>query len=444
MADYRDISTLHNWEHNPRSMTKDGLERLIKQIKKLGVYKPLLITEDGTVLGGNMRLQALRELGQKQVWVSVVKAETEEKKIEYALSDNDRAGKYEADQLANLIGNFPDVEWDTFTVDLSDPMPISTLIDKYKDIEQDEPPSISSDTPESKLGEIYQLGRHKLLCGSATDNDAVDTLLGAGIDMTFTDPPYNMAYSGNGRQKREGIMGDDLGDSEFEALINDSIANILRKTRGGIYICMHPKELTTLQTAFELNGGHFQSYIIWVKNTATLGGSDYQHQYEPILYGWNKNTVNHYFVSERNLTDTWHEIDRNIKFENGKTSISVGDIRLEFEGKVKGRFRENNKYSNIWNIPKPNKSEEHPTMKPVSLVARAVINSTKEGEIVYDPFLGSGTTIIACEQSNRTCYGIELDPKYCDVIRKRYAKFIGKESEWLEITHAENSEKQHD
>lgn len=439
MADYRDISTLHNWEHNPRSMTKDGLERLIKQIKKLGVYKPLLITEDGTVLGGNMRLQALRELGQKQVWVSVVKADTEEEKIEYALSDNDRAGKYEADQLANLIGNFPDVEWDTFTVDLSDPMPISTLIDKYKDIEQDEPPSISSDTPESKLGEIYQLGRHKLLCGSATDNDAVDTLLGAGIDMTFTDPPYNMAYSGNGRQKREGIMGDDLADSEFEALINDSIANILRKTRGGIYICMHPKELTTLQTAFELNGGHFQSYIIWVKNTATLGGSDYQHQYEPILYGWNKNTVNHYFVSERNLTDTWHEIDRNIKFENGKTSISVGDIRLEFEGKVKGRFRENNKYSNIWNIPKPNKSEEHPTMKPVSLVARAVINSTKEGEIVYDPFLGSGTTIIACEQTNRTCYGIELDPKYCDVIRKRYAKFIGKESEWLTVAPAENN-----
>lgn len=439
MNEYRDISTLHNWEHNPRTMTKDGLERLMKQIKKLGVYKPLLITEDGTVLGGNMRLQALKEIGQKQVWVSVVKAETEEKKIEYALSDNDRAGKYEADQLANLIGNFPDVEWDTFTVDLSDPMPISTLIDKYKDIEQDEPPSISSDTPESKLGEIYQLGRHKLLCGSATDNDAVDTLLGAGIDMTFTDPPYNMAYSGNGRQKREGIMGDDLGDSEFEALINDSIANILRKTRGGIYICMHPKELTTLQTAFELNGGHFQSYIIWVKNTATLGGSDYQHQYEPILYGWNKNTVNHYFVSERNLTDTWHEIDRNIKFENGKTCISVGDIRLEFEGKVKGRFRENNKYSNIWNIPKPNKSEEHPTMKPVSLVARAVINSTKEGEIVYDPFLGSGTTIIACEQTNRTCYGIELDPKYCDVIRKRYAKFIGKESEWLTVAPAENN-----
>lgn len=132
MADtFRDISTLHNWEHNPRSMTKDGLERLVKQIKKLGVYKPLLITEDGTVLGGNMRLQALRELGKKEVWVSVVDAPTEEKKIEYALSDNDRAGKYEADQLANLIGNFPDVEWADYTVDISDPVAVGGLSEMF-------------------------------------------------------------------------------------------------------------------------------------------------------------------------------------------------------------------------------------------------------------------------------------------------------------------------
>lgn len=440
MNEYRDISTLHNWEHNPRSMTKDGLARLIKQIKKLGVYKPLLITEDGTVLGGNMRLQALRELGQKEVWVSVVDAPTEEKKIEYALSDNDRAGKYEADQLANLIGNFPDVEWGAFTVDLSDPMPISTLIDKYKDVKQDEPPSLSSDKPESKLGEIYTLGRHKLLCGSATDVEAVNRLIPGEVEMTFTDPPYNMAYEGNGKQSREGIMNDDLSDNDFKDLLNGSLAIILDKTKGGIYCCMHPKELTTLHALFSSNGGHFQSYIIWVKNTATLGGSDYQHQYEPIMYGWNKKVVNHYFVTERNLTDTWHEIDRNIKFENGKTSISVGDIRLEFEGKVKGRMRENNKYSNVWSIPKPTKSEDHPTMKPIALVARAIINSTREGEAVYDPFLGSGTTLIACEQTNRTCYGVELDPHYCDVIRKRYAKFINRERDWLAVTPAENSE----
>lgn len=130
-AEYRAISSLHNWEHNPRTVTKEGIERLIKQIKKLGIYKPLIITEDGTVLGGNMRLKALEEMGEKNVWVSVVQAETEEKKIEYALSDNDRVGKYEGDQLANLIGNFPEVEWADFSVDLDSPILVEDLIKKY-------------------------------------------------------------------------------------------------------------------------------------------------------------------------------------------------------------------------------------------------------------------------------------------------------------------------
>jgi hypothetical protein len=130
--DTRKLSTLHNWEHNPRSITKDGLERLKKQITKLGIYKPLLITEDGTVLGGNMRLKALQELGHDKVWVSIVEAPTEELKIEYALSDNDRVGKYEADDLANLIGSFPDVDWGDYSVDIKEPTMLKDLINQYK------------------------------------------------------------------------------------------------------------------------------------------------------------------------------------------------------------------------------------------------------------------------------------------------------------------------
>lgn len=145
--EYRAISSLHNWEHNPRTATKDGIERLIKQIKKLGVYKPLLITEDGTVLGGNMRLKALEQMGEKKVWVSIVKADTEEKKIEYALSDNDRVGKYEGDQLANLIGNFPEVEWGDYAVDIEEPQLVTDiqnsiapedLLGKNKEIDADD------------------------------------------------------------------------------------------------------------------------------------------------------------------------------------------------------------------------------------------------------------------------------------------------------------------
>lgn len=156
---YRAISSLHNWEHNPRTATKDGIERLIKQIKKLGVYKPLLITEDGTVLGGNMRLKALEQIGQKDVWVSVVNAPTEELKIEYALSDNDRVGKYEGDQLANLIGNFPEVEWGDYAVDIKEPELVSDLMDSFKEVEEDEAPAVEMGPAESKLGEVYQLGK---------------------------------------------------------------------------------------------------------------------------------------------------------------------------------------------------------------------------------------------------------------------------------------------
>lgn len=161
----RKISELHNWEHNPRSITKDGLERLKKQITKLGIYKPLLITEDGSVLGGNMRLKALQELGYKDVWVSVVDADTEEKKIEYALSDNDRVGKYEGDQLADLIGNFPDVDWGDYSVDIKEPTMLTDLMDQYKEENFENEESIK-DIKDIKILNLYScIGGNRKLWG---------------------------------------------------------------------------------------------------------------------------------------------------------------------------------------------------------------------------------------------------------------------------------------
>lgn len=192
--EYRKLNTLKNWEQNPRTVTKEGLERLKKQITKLGQYKPLLITDDGTVLGGNMRLKAYQELGVEDIWVNVVDAPTEEKKIEYALSDNDRVGKYEGDQLSDLIGNFPDVEWSNFSVDLNEPTTIDELIERFSEIQEDEVPEVN-ENPESKLGEVYQLGNHRLICGDATKTEYVDKLMnGKKANMVFTDPPYNVDY----------------------------------------------------------------------------------------------------------------------------------------------------------------------------------------------------------------------------------------------------------
>lgn len=186
MKDTRDISTLHNWDKNPRSISEKGFARLKKQIETLGMYKPLLTTEDGTVLGGNMRLRAYKDLGIKDVWVSVVDAPTEEKKLEYALSDNDRAGFYDDDLLANLTAEMPEFNWGDYSVDLKEPTNLQDLLDQFKEVVEDEVPEVT-DNPVSKLGEVYHLGRHRLMCGDSTKIEDVEKLMdGQKVGMVFT------------------------------------------------------------------------------------------------------------------------------------------------------------------------------------------------------------------------------------------------------------------
>ena len=199
--------------------------------------------------------------------------------------------------------------------------------------------------------------------------------------MTFTDPPYNVDYAGGaGRKTDRQIENDNLG-REFEVFLYDACVNILTVTKGGTYICMSSSELHTLQKAFVEAGGHWSTFIIWAKNRFTLGRSDYQRQYEPILYGWKEGT-DHFWCGARDQGD-------------------------------------------VWFVDRPNKNDLHPTMKPVALVERAVRNSSKSRDIVFDPFGGSGTTLIACEKAGRSARLVEVDPKYVDVIVKRWQEFTG-------------------
>ena len=365
--EYRAISSLHNWENNPRTATKDGIERLIKQIKKLGVYKPLLITEDGTVLGGNMRLKALEQMGEKKVWVSVVQADTEEKKIEYALSDNDRVGKYEGDQLANLIGNFPEVEWGDYSVDIKEPELVSDLMDSFKEVEEDEAPAVEMGPAESKLGEVYQLGRHRVMCGDSTKIEDVEKLMdGKKADMVFTDPPYNVGLKYEEYQ-------DNKSSEEYKQLISDYVGNGL---------AFSP---TLVITPGKSNEHYYykmfniKDSMTWYKKFGTSRGSLYKAMVtEPIL-----------FIGEKPLN------------KNFATDI------LEFmTDRVDGLV--------------------HACPKPIKLISEIITTLTENKNTILDLFLGSGSTLIACEQTNRICYGMELDPHYVDVIRKRYDNFVHK------------------
>jgi len=395
------LDKLKLWKDNPRIVSKENFERLKRQIQELGEYKPLIITPDGTVLGGNMRLRAYRELGYKEAWVSVVEAKTEKEKLKYALSDNDQVGEYQRDDLANLIGNLPDISLGDYSVNLGKSTPISDLLPQ--EIEEDEAPEVAEGEPVSRLGEVYQLGRHRLMCGDATKIEDVEKLMdGKKADMVFTDPPYGVSYADKneflnlidkGNSLQEEISGDhldidDIGELVYQAfsriseVLADYSSYYITAPQGGDLLLMMMMMMTKA-------GLPLRHMLIWNKNNHVLGRTDYNYKHEPILYGWK---------------------NRHKFYGNGEYTKSV------------------------WDIDKPLSSKLHPTMKPVELVSNAIKNSSKKDDIVLDLFGGSGSTLIACEQTNRICYCMELEPHYCDVIRKRYAKFVGKEVEWQEAT----------
>jgi len=244
------------------------------------------------------------------------------------------------------------------------------------------------ETPVSRPGDVWLLGGHRLFCGDSTVADSYDRLLdGAPVDMVFTDPPYNVNYANSAKDKMRGkdraILNDNLGDGFYDFLLA-ALTPTIAHCRGGIYVAMSSSELDVLQAAFRAAGGKWSTFIIWAKNTFTLGRADYQRQYEPILYGWPEGAQRHW-CGDRDQGD-------------------------------------------VWNIRKPQKNDLHPTMKPVELVERAIRNSSRPGNMVLDPFGGSGTTLIAAEKSGRLARLIELDPKYVDVIVRRWQGWTGKQA----------------
>jgi DNA modification methylase len=242
--------------------------------------------------------------------------------------------------------------------------------------------------PISRPGDVWELGNHRLVCGDATDPASYEALMAdAQADMVFTDPPYNVDYANSAKDKMRGkdrpILNDNLGDGFYDFLLA-ALTPTLARCAGGTYIAMSSSELDTLQQAFRAAGGKWSTFIIWAKNTFTLGRADYQRQYEPILYGWPEGQ-NRHWCGDRDQGD-------------------------------------------VWNIKKPQKNDLHPTMKPVELVERAIRNSSRPGDTVLDPFGGSGTTLIAAERSGRHARLIELDPKYVDVIVRRWQDYTGQQA----------------
>lgn len=399
---------------NPRYLKGEEHDKLKKSLKdspELLQYKPLMVyaAEGGkfVVICGNMRLRICQELHNEGVEgfdalpCFVLNKDVSIAKIkEYAIKDNVQAGNWDWDELANGDWEVDDLQdWGVDCSFLTDTEPVKEM-SEHKETEDD---AYDEDEHEieakCKLGDIWQLGRHRLMCGDSTDTSQVAKLLGGtNIQLYLTDPPYNVAYGYDGaateRHRKDGlvVLNDKMDNDKFEEFLTNAFnaANANMEKGASFYIfhsdCYSYWFRKALINTVDLE---LRENLIWVKNSMVLGRQDYQWRHEPCLYGWKKGATHNWF-SDRKQT-TVMEFDR------------------------------------------PTKSIEHPTMKPIPLFAYLIQNSSQEGWNVYDSFGGSGTTIMACEQLDRNGFSMELDPHYCDVIINRWETYTGKKAEKITV-----------
>lgn len=387
------VADLAPYAKNARQHPPEQIEQIAASMERFGFTIPMLVAEDGTIIAGHGRLMAAAQLGLAEVPVMVARGWSEEDRRLYTLADNRLAEIAEWDpemlrvELGELREDFgiEDMSLIGFSADdLADILPDALLDATGGLTDPDDVPEVP-EAPVTRPGDVWVLGKHRLLCGDSTVATDVEKVLGGvKADLCFCDPPYNVDYAGGSGAEKAGkgrrIKNDALGDA-FGQFLFDACVLINTHTDGAVYICMSSSELQTLQAAFRSAGGHWSTFIIWAKDRFTLGRADYQRQYEPILYGWPEGAKRHW-CGDRDQGD-------------------------------------------VWEIARPHKNDLHPTMKPVSLVERAIRNSSRKGDLVFDPFGGSGTTLIAAEKTGRHASVIELDPKYVDVIVRRWQDFTG-------------------
>lgn len=360
------IDLIKPYSKNAKKHPKKQVEQVAASIKEFGFNQPVVVDKNGVLIVGHGRLEAAKLLGLKEV-PAITLDISEEKANAYRLADNKLN---ESDWDMNLV--IEELKG------LSDEMLKLTGFDKDLIIEPDEKDDIIPENvePKAKLGDLYQLGEHRVLCGDSTKIEDVERLMdGKKADMVFTDPPYGVDYEGIKNDDREGLT--DLLRSVFTNYLSNS------KSGASIY-CFHSDRCADIFNPLFREFFHFSSMIIWMKNSLTLSQTDYQSQHEPCLYGW-MNNGKHQFFGDRKQTSIW---------------------RCDKE-RVAG----------------------HTTPKPVEIVSKGILNSSKGDDIVLDLFLGSGSTLIAAEKTNRICYGMELDPKYVDVIVKRWEDYTGQKAE---------------
>lgn len=373
-------------DYNPRKDLKPGdaeYEKLKRSIEQFGYVEPVIWNKTtGRVVGGHQRLKVLMDLGFTEVDCVVVEL-TDEKEKALNVALNKISGDWDKDKLALLISDLQGADFDVSLTGF-DPAEIDDLFkqsvkdglheDEFDVAAELEKPTIT------KPGDIWTLGRHRLICGDSTKPETFELLMaGRKANLVITDPPYNVNYEGSAGK----IKNDNMTNDAFYQFLLSAFQNTeaVMADDASIYVFHADTEGLNFRRAFADAGFYLSGCCIWKKQSLVLGRSPYQWQHEPVLYGWKKNGKHQWYTGRKETT--------------------------------------------IWEFDKPKKNGDHPTMKPIALLAYPIMNSSMSNTLVLDPFGGSGSTLIACEQSDRSCFTIELDEKFCDVIVKRYIEQAG-------------------
>ena len=396
------VADLTPYDRNAKKHDDRQITNVMESIRQFGFAQPIVVDKNNIVIIGHCRLIAAKRLGLRTVPVLRMEELTEEQAQKLRLLDNKlNESAWDMELLAEDI---PELDWSNFDIDWGLPEMEDANVD-VEEVETPEPP----EEPQAKLGDIYELGDHRLICGDSTDPEVIAKLMGEeSADLYLTDPPYNVNISNSQGMT---IKNDNMEDSKFrQFLINAFTAvNDFIKPGGAFYIWHADTEGLNFRLAVKEVGWSLRQCLVWNKNTFILGRQDYQWKHEPCLYGW-KDGAAHYFVEDR--TNTTVIEDEKLDFNKMKKEELVELLEKLFKTRM-----------SVIDANKPTVNDLHPTMKPIVLIAEQVKNSSKKGEIVMDSFGGSGSTLIACEELGRKCRTCELDPKYVDVIIKRWEDY---------------------
>ncbi|MGI5965428.1 MAG: site-specific DNA-methyltransferase [Anaerotruncus rubiinfantis] len=377
-------------DYNPRKDLKPGdaeYEKLKRSIEQFGYVEPVIWNKTtGRVVGGHQRLKVLLDMGITEVECVVVEMDEEkEKALNIAL--NKISGEWDKDKLALLISDLQGTDFDVSLTGFEpaeiDALFKDTLKDGVKEDDFDVDAELQKPTV-TRLGDVWTLGRHRLVCGDSTKAETFDLLMaGKKANLVVTDPPYNVNYEGSAGK----IKNDNMADEAFYNFLLTAFKNTeaAMADDASIYVFHADTEGLNFRRAFADAGFYLSGTCIWKKQSLVLGRSPYQWQHEPVLFGWKKKGRHQWYTGRKEST--------------------------------------------IWEFDKPKKNGDHPTMKPIPLLAYPIMNSSMSNTLVLDPFGGSGSTLIACEQTDRSCFTIELDEKFCDVIVKRYIEQVGSDAE---------------